>query len=70
MSKYFSVFYPFQIWTEYNERSSADQDIGTVNFLPGMGAFLQSIIYGYAGIRIRPEALEFHDPQPPPQCNR
>ena len=31
-----------------------------------MGAFLQSIIYGFAGVRIRPDSLEFHDPQPPP----
>ena len=36
-----------------------------MNFLPGMGGFLQSIIYGYAGLRIRPESLEFHQPDVP-----
>jgi trehalose/maltose hydrolase-like predicted phosphorylase len=30
-----------------------------------MGGFLQSIIYGFAGIRLRPQALEFHNPKPP-----
>ena len=47
-----------QVWREY-------PDGGTVNFLPGMGGFLQSIIYGYGGVRIRPEMLEFHNPMPP-----
>ena len=37
-----------------------------MNFLPGMGAFLQSIIYGFAGLRIRPDKLEIHNPIPPP----
>lgn len=55
-----------QIWTEYNERDIKDQETSTVNYLPGMGGFLQSIIYGFAGIRIRPEMLEFHHPVPPP----
>ena len=31
-----------------------------------MGAFLQSIIYGFAGFRIRPDKLEIHNPTPPP----
>jgi len=34
-----------------------------------MGAFLQSIIYGFAGMRIRPDKLEFHNPTPPPGAN-
>jgi len=58
-----------QIWTEYTERSATDQNVGNVNFLPGMGAFLQSIIYGFAGLRIRPDKLEFHNPIPPPGTN-
>ena len=37
-----------------------------MNFLPGMAAFLQSIIYGFAGLRIRPDKLEIHNPIPPP----
>jgi len=31
-----------------------------------MAAFLQSIIYGFAGLRIRPDKLEIHNPIPPP----
>jgi len=54
------------VWTEYTERHIADQNVGNVNFLPGMGAFLQSIIYGFAGFRIRPDRLEIHNPIPPP----
>jgi len=34
-----------------------------------MGAFLQSIIYGFAGFRIRPDKLEIHSPTPPPGTN-
>jgi len=34
-----------------------------------MGAFLQSIIYGFAGFRIRPDKLEVHNPTPPPGAN-
>jgi len=48
------------------ERNPTDQNVGNVNFLPGMGAFLQSIIYGFAGFRIRPDKLEIHNPTPPP----
>ena len=60
-----------QVWTEYKEgrSSTVDEDKSSVNFLPGMGAFLQSIIYGFAGIRIRPQMLEFHNPQPPPDSS-
>ena len=36
-----------------------------MNYLPGMAAYLQSLIYGFAGIRIRPERLEFHNPSLP-----
>ena len=54
------------MWTEYTERHIADQNVGNVNFLPGMGAFLQSIVYGFAGFRIRPDRLEIHNPIPPP----
>ena len=58
-----------QVWTEYNEGSRADREKSTVNFMPGQGAFLQSIIYGFVGVRVRPEQLEFHTPQPPPDCS-
>lgn len=61
---------PFKVWTEHNERSMSDQEVGNVNFLPGMGAFLQSIIYGFAGFRIRPDKLEVNNPMPPPGATR
>ena len=32
-----------------------------------MGGFIQSLVYGFAGMRIRPEMLEFHHPRPPPE---
>ena len=44
--------------------------MGSVNYLPGMGGFLQSIIYGFAGIRIRPDRLEVFNPMPPPGATK
>ena len=35
-----------------------------------MGGFMQSIVYGFGGIRIRPQQLEFHNPAPPPGCQK
>lgn len=57
-----------QVWTEYNEADRQMRERSTVNFLPGQGGYIQSIVYGFAGMRIRPEQLEFHNPQPPPDC--
>ncbi len=34
--------------------------------MPGMGGFLQSLIYGFGGLNIKPESLEFRNPYPPP----
>ena len=59
----------FNIWSEYIEDLSTPQDERAVNFLPGMGGFLQSLIYGFAGVRVRPEMIEFHNPTPLPQCS-
>ena len=59
-----------QIWTEYNERTPSDQEVGNVNYLPGMGAFLQSIIFGFGGFRIRPDRLEVFNPMPPPGATK
>ena len=39
-----------------------------MNYLPGMGGFLQSLLYGFGGLRVRPQLLEFHKPTPPPQA--
>lgn len=45
---------PYKIWTE------EATGFGAVNFITGMGGFLQSIIYGYGGFRIQPESLDFN----------
>ncbi|CAD5114394.1 DgyrCDS3529 [Dimorphilus gyrociliatus] len=63
------VVQPFKVWTEYGDHSNV-QNEGAVNFLPGMGGFLQSIIFGFAGVRIRPEMLEFHNPIPAPDTDK
>ncbi|KAG8125604.1 hypothetical protein E2320_020872, partial [Naja naja] len=52
MSKCFSnITEPFKIWVENSDGS------GAVNFLTGMGGFLQAIFFGYAGFR---KQAEFH----------
>ena len=38
---------------------------GAVNFLTGAGGFLQSVIFGYGGLRLSDDALVLHPPQPP-----
>ena len=51
---YLYVFQPtlfWQIWTEVKN------GVGAVNFITGAGGFLQSLIYGYAGIRIHPYSM-------------
>lgn len=44
---------PFQVWSEVADSS------GTVNFLTGMGGFLQAVIFGYTGFRVRQSCLTF-----------
>lgn len=41
----------WQIWTEVADGS------GATNFITGMGGFLHSIIFGYAGIRFNEDSL-------------
>ncbi|XP_025031591.1 protein-glucosylgalactosylhydroxylysine glucosidase isoform X3 [Python bivittatus] len=54
MSKCFSnITEPFKIWVENSDGS------GAVNFLTGMGGFLQAIFFGYAGFRISRSCLKF-----------
>ncbi|CAI9550235.1 unnamed protein product [Staurois parvus] len=43
---------PFKIWTECADGS------GAVNFLTGMGGFLQAILFGYTGFRINKQSLD------------
>ncbi|KAM4619384.1 protein-glucosylgalactosylhydroxylysine glucosidase isoform 2-T4 [Polymixia lowei] len=44
---------PFQVWSESSDGS------GAVNFLTGMGGFLQAVIFGYTGFRVQKECLAF-----------
>ncbi|KAJ8308415.1 hypothetical protein KUTeg_013289 [Tegillarca granosa] len=50
---------PFNIWTEVADGN------GAVNFITGMGGFLQSVIFGYGGFRILPNQLAFNCNLPP-----
>lgn len=52
---------PFKVWSELQR-----PDIGAVNFFTGMGGFLQTLIFGYGGIRIHLDRLEITRPQLPP----
>ncbi|XP_074128610.1 protein-glucosylgalactosylhydroxylysine glucosidase [Sminthopsis crassicaudata] len=51
---------PFKVWTENADGS------GTVNFLTGMGGFLQAVLFGYTGFRITLAGLAF-DPTCSPE---
>lgn len=44
---------PFQVWSESSDGS------GAVNFLTGMGGFLQAVLFGYTGFRVQRECLVF-----------
>ncbi|TRY78102.1 hypothetical protein TCAL_14408 [Tigriopus californicus] len=43
---------PF-IWTE------VQSGVGAVNFITGAGGFLQALMFGYGGMRIKPYSFEF-----------
>lgn len=49
---------PLQVWTENADRS------GAVNFLTGMGGFLQAVLFGFTGLRITRAGVPF-DPMCP-----
>lgn len=52
-----------QVWTEQiNKR-------GAVNFITGAGGFLQAVIYGYGGFRLRENRLDFY-PTLPRSCRK
>uniref|UniRef100_A0A8D2IL37 Protein-glucosylgalactosylhydroxylysine glucosidase n=2 Tax=Varanus komodoensis TaxID=61221 RepID=A0A8D2IL37_VARKO len=54
LNKCFSnITEPFKIWVENSDGS------GAVNFLTGMGGFLQAILFGYTGFRITKKCLNF-----------
>ena len=54
---------PFKVWTE-----TADGG-GVVNFITGAGGFLQSVLFGYGGLRLREKQLQFN-PRLPPDTTR
>ncbi|GFO11935.1 acid trehalase-like protein 1 [Plakobranchus ocellatus] len=54
---------PFQVWTE-----NADGE-GAVNFLTGMGGYLQSVLFGYGGCRIHDDLITF-EPRLMPNVTR
>ncbi|CAL9696966.1 unnamed protein product [Knipowitschia caucasica] len=45
---------PFQVWSESSDGS------GAVNFLTGMGGFLQAVLFGYTGFRVQKACLFFN----------
>ena len=50
---YANIQKPFNVWTETPTG-------GTVNFITGAGGFLQSVVFGYGGLRIRDNHLDFN----------
>ncbi|XP_053740952.1 protein-glucosylgalactosylhydroxylysine glucosidase isoform X1 [Synchiropus splendidus] len=44
---------PFRVWSESPDGS------GAVNFLTGMGGFLQAVVFGYTGFRVLKDCLAF-----------
>ena len=57
---YANIKPPFGVWTE-----KPGADGGTVNFITGAGGFLQSVVFGYAGLRLREERLDLLQPPLP-----
>lgn len=51
---YQNIHEPFKVWSENPDGS------GAVNFLTGIGGFLQANLFGYFGIRITKEGLKFN----------
>ncbi|XP_048752483.2 protein-glucosylgalactosylhydroxylysine glucosidase-like isoform X2 [Ostrea edulis] len=54
-----NVAKPFNVWTELSDGT------GAVNFITGMGGFLQSLLFGYGGFRLHPDRIDFHGRLPP-----
>ncbi|XP_026031520.1 protein-glucosylgalactosylhydroxylysine glucosidase isoform X2 [Astatotilapia calliptera] len=53
---------PFQVWSESSDGS------GAVNFLTGMGGFLQAVLFGYTGFRVQKDCLAFSSLLPNDVC--
>ncbi|XP_040164349.1 protein-glucosylgalactosylhydroxylysine glucosidase-like isoform X1 [Anopheles arabiensis] len=56
---------PFHVWSE-----NGDGADGAGNFITGAGGFLQSLINGYAGVRLRHGKLVIANPRLPPATTR
>uniref|UniRef100_A0A182IXF6 Protein-glucosylgalactosylhydroxylysine glucosidase n=1 Tax=Anopheles atroparvus TaxID=41427 RepID=A0A182IXF6_ANOAO len=56
---------PFHVWSE-----NAEGGDGAGNFITGAGGFLQSLINGYAGVRLRHRQLVIGNPRLPPGTTR
>ncbi|ELT98821.1 hypothetical protein CAPTEDRAFT_226938 [Capitella teleta] len=55
------IYEPFKVWTEVSLAQ------GAPNFLTGIGGYLQSLIFGYGGLRLQEESLVV-DPTLPRNC--
>ncbi len=55
-----NIFFKFKTWTE------AQGGLGAVNFITGVGGFLQAIFFGYAGLRLNVESLTIDGDLPLP----
>lgn len=54
---------PFYVWNESVDATSP----AASNYLSGAGGFLQLIMYGYAGIRIKTDSMKITNPTLPPR---
>ncbi|XP_068683717.1 protein-glucosylgalactosylhydroxylysine glucosidase-like isoform X1 [Montipora foliosa] len=58
MKNYANIQGPFKVWSERRWGH------GAVNFITGAGGFLQAVIYGYGGFRIKEDGLYFNSTLP------
>ncbi|XP_072035583.1 protein-glucosylgalactosylhydroxylysine glucosidase-like [Amphiura filiformis] len=56
---FLNIQQPFKVWTETSSGS------GAINFATGMGGFLQSVLFGYGGFRLRQDRLDLNFNLPP-----
>ncbi|KAM7437219.1 hypothetical protein ABFA07_013132 [Porites harrisoni] len=59
LKNYDNIQGPFKVWSERRWGK------GAVNFITGAGGFLQAVVYGYGGIRIKKDGLYFNSTLPP-----
>jgi protein-glucosylgalactosylhydroxylysine glucosidase len=54
---------PFNVWSEVIEGEE-----GATNFITGAGGFLQTVLNGFLGIRLKLQHLEIRNPRRPQNC--